>query len=159
MERRILAVLHGDWLQDPVLSHREGRTEREREREREGGRSGLVLSDTNFSSRDICSTCSSHLSLSRCYIPIPHRRQGRREDPQKRMSLGEQSPKREAAIARSGVSDSNLCVEWRAHLFRRVPIFVLPRRKTPLPDGVVVVRKVKRGGNKKRPSRSTYGVT
>ena len=28
-----------------------------------------VLSDTNFSGRDICSTCSSHLSLSRSYIP------------------------------------------------------------------------------------------
>ena len=30
-----------------------------------------VLSDTNFSGRDICSTCSSHLSLSRSYIPRP----------------------------------------------------------------------------------------
>ena len=58
---RITRVLHN--LSKRYLSHKFVGGERE---------SDLVLSDTNFSSRDICSTCSSHLSLSRSYVPDPH---------------------------------------------------------------------------------------
>ena len=50
----------------------EGQRERKRERgrERASGTAPLRPSDTNFSWKDICSTCSSHLSLSRLYIPF-----------------------------------------------------------------------------------------
>ena len=44
--------------------------EGERGRERASGTAPLRPSDTNFSWKDICSTCSSHLSLSRLYIPF-----------------------------------------------------------------------------------------
>ena len=67
-----------------ILYYRTEKEERGRERERE--RSGTVLSDTNFSSRDICSTCSSHLSFSRCYIPGPRSLEQAAKDSQRMLS-------------------------------------------------------------------------